>query len=79
MDPQQLALVPGKEGMVPAQSRAGGAGLELALCRRLMRWMKREMEIGSRTGRAPPSPCPESWGKGGGSMASPPAASASPA
>ena len=58
MEPQQLALALslGKEGMVPAPSRAGGAGLRLALCRRPMRWMESEMEIGSRPGQGTTQP-----------------------
>ena len=70
MDPEQVARLLAEEGMVPAPPRAGGAGLGLALCRRLMGLMEGEMEIGSRPGGGTTItltlPC-EPW-DGGGAM-----------
>jgi signal transduction histidine kinase len=78
MDPEQVARLLAEEGMVPALPRAGGAGLGLALCRRLMGLMEGEMEIGSRPGGGTTItltlPC-EPW-DGGGAME---AAAAAPA
>jgi signal transduction histidine kinase len=77
MDPQQVARLLGEQGTMPTPppiGHAGGAGLGLALCRRLMLLMEGEMEISSRPGEGTTItltvPCEP--GDGGSAMAATP-------
>jgi signal transduction histidine kinase len=80
MDPQQVARLLSDQGLVPGPVSAGGAGLGLALCRRLMRLMEGDLQISSRPGKGTcitlTVPCEPGQGKG--AIPSPPAAPTAP-
>jgi len=50
MDPELVTTLVAQEGLGPAPARAGGAGLGLVLCRRLMEVLEGAMVIDSRPG-----------------------------
>ena len=80
MDRQQVARLLSDQGLVPGPVSAGGAGLGLALCRRLMRLMEGDLKISSRPdeGTCITLTVPCEPGQGKGAIPSPPAAPTAP-